>query len=853
MMKRLFLAAAAVMLLAACNPKLIDDPVQGQIVDAGTMVVSGSIPENLDLGGTLTVNGIATTVNGDRTWSQTIPTSPVGDVTVVQALYTEPDGTVHRQETAVVAGPHLAPGEFSQDGVGMNFTAAGLANLGPIINKLAGGSFDISGMILAQDPLIPPTDAGSGVTITGKAYEAGSAGVTVAATPTDDGVKTHIEVQDLYLGLDLQLSGFISGPCKLELQVPSTTIDATFDFAPDGEQVDVNMIGAPVVDTTDVSYEFISGKCDPSTPIVGSIINSQAGGAIEGTVKDGFSSQLVDPDGSGPADSPIADAIETALAGVSVAGPVGDAVQAHLNAPFTAITESNAGIDFRANADFYATKGTNPGDCNAPLLAPNLANTFDTAGTYPTLGGTTPSGQPYGLGLVISSSAFNQMLGAMTECGLLNQEITEIALGGAPIPITSSVLAGMVPEFGSKLPANTPMFIRIVPVFSPYLTADQGPNGETAELMLADLRVSFVQPLGTGEKTWLTLAIDSPLGFDMAFNAAEGLLAPTITAPPSSAVTARLIDNEVGTDESALEAFFPNLFPMFIGGLSDSFAAFPLPSFLGLQLDVVEMARQGNSFVLYANLNPTPQTQLENVVVEDLSTADFNHDDLTFNSWEWRHRLRKTVSSNEVKVKLAGMIGADACCTVDDEWQTAHAGYRVSMDVAAPEPTSNWKLDMTSFIKGAHRAVSEGVGGGFGAQSNISKIYARYQVDGGAWQDFNFDVGNDYAAGADPNETTPWQGGWCGCSFHEPFTGSSTASLNGTGNHSVVVEFSFDVTAWSDSNWAFPAEAGNESAVVFGANDSLTNNFTAGDYPGQGDRDIAADGHFGTITLTPLA
>ena len=843
--------AVAALLLASCKPNLISSPGEGQIVAAGTMTVTGEIPTSLTAGGTLKVNGIATTVGGDRKWSQVISTSPVGKVTVVQAIYTEPNGKVSRQETAVVAGPRLAPGEFSPNGVGMKFTTTGLANLGPIINDLAGGSFDISAMILAQDPLIAPTDAGSGVTISGKAYEAGSAGVSITAVSTAAGVKTHIAVEDLYIGLDLQLSGLVSGPCKLELTVPSTTIDTNFDFAPNGDKVDVNLLGAPVVKTIGVGYEFISGKCDPSSPVVGSIINSAAGGTIEGTVKGAFSSQLGDPDGPGPLDSPIADAIETALAGISIAGPVGDAVKAHLNAPFTSITESASGIDFRSNADFYATKGTNAGDCDAPASAPNLPNTFDTPSAYPTLGGTSPGGAPYGLGLVISSSAFNQMLGAMTECGLLNQDITEIALGGPPVALNSTVLAGLVPQFGTALPANTPMLIRVDPIFSPFLTEHTGPSGETAELMLADLRITFVEPKAGGDVTWLTLGIDSPLGFEMAFDAAAGLLAPTISAPPATAVTARLLDNKVEADETAIEALFPNLFPLFVGGLSDSFAAFPLPSFLGLNLEVVEVARQGNSYVLYSNLNPAQQTRLENVTVTDLSTHDFNHDDLTFDSWEWRHRLRKSVSANQVKVKLAGMIGADACCTVDDEWQTAHAGYQVAMNVVAA-PGESWRLDMTSFIKGAHRAVSEGVGGGFGAQSNISTISGRYQVVGGAWQSFNFDVGNDLAAGANPAEKTPWQGGWCGCSFHEPFTGSASASLQGSGAKGVVVEIDFDVTAWSDSNWAFPAEAGNESAIVFGANDSLTNGFTAGDYPGQGNRKIADDGHFGTITLTPL-
>lgn len=128
--------------------------------------------------------------------------------------------------------------------------------------------------------------------------------------------------------------------------MPTTTIDATFDMSPlvsNPTQVDVNQIGAPVVNTIGVQYEFISGKCDPSSPVIGSIVNSAAGSTIEGTVKNGFASQLGDPDATGPADSPIAAAIQTALSGISIAGPVGDAVKAHLNAPSPPSTSRRRG------------------------------------------------------------------------------------------------------------------------------------------------------------------------------------------------------------------------------------------------------------------------------------------------------------------------------------------------------------------------------------------------------------------------------------------------------------------------------------------------------------------------------
>jgi hypothetical protein len=848
-MKRLGLLLALGLLVAACDfrSEFISPPA-GTIVDTPTATVTGQVPESAAAGGTIVVNGVTGTWLGDGSWTAEIPLVDGAYVTPVTAVYSSPAGHKYIQESTLIHGPKINDGEFSPDGVGMLFTNSGLAGLGPVINNLAGGSFDISALIMAQDPLIPPTDAGSGVTITGKAYEAGAESVSLSTTSTAAGVKTPIAVTGLYLGLDLQLSGLISGPCKLAIEVPTTSIDATFDLAPAGHNVDVNMVGDPVVNLAGVSYEFISGVCDPSTPLLGSIINSQAGGAIEGSIKNGFTAQLKDPDGAGPNDSPIADAIETALGNISIAGSVGEAVKANLDAPFTSISESSTGIDFRADADFYTTFGTGPTDCQPPPFAPDFTSSFHVPGTYPGLGATTPTGGvPYGLGLVISTSAFNQLLSSMTECGLLNRDMTEIDLGGNTLPVTSTVLSLLVPEFGTKIPADTPMIIRIDPQAAPFLTsAPSGPGGAPAEMYLADLRIEFIQQApdghgGTSEHKWLSLSVDAPLGFSLGFDSVAGALQPTITPPDASQVTTRVHVNDLGTNEAAIETVFSQLFPNFVDSLGASFGAFPLPSFLGLNLDVLEVARHGDYYTLYANLNPALQTRLENVSVTDLSTADYSHDDVLFDSWEWRHRIRKQVSSTQVKVNLDGMIGADACCTVDDETDSAHAGYRVAFDVV-PENGDTWNLDLSHLIKGAHTAKDEG----YGAQSNISRITGRYQLNGGAWTEFSFDVGSD----GNPSETTPWQGGWGSGTFTEPFIGTAAASLQGTSATNVVVEFGFDVTAWSDSHLLFPAEAGNEIAIRFGANDSLTNNFTVGDYPGQGNRTITADGHFGTITLS---
>ena len=76
--------------------------------------------------------------------------------------------------------------------------------------------------------------------------------------------------------------------------------------------------------------------------------------------------------------------------------------------------------------------------------------------------------------------------------------------------------------------------------------------------------------------------------------------------------------------------------------------------------------------------------------------------------------------------------------------------------------------------------------------------------------------------------------------------------LTGTTAETITVEVAFDVHAYSDSNLAFPAVAGDEAAIRFGANDSIANGFTAGEYPGVGNRNIGEDGLFGTIALSTI-
>ena len=82
------------------------------------------------------------------------------------------------------------------------------------------------------------------------------------------------------------------------------------------------------------------------------------------------------------------------------------------------------------------------------------------------------------------------------------------------------------------------------------------------------------------------------------------------------------------------------------------------------------------------------------------------------------------------------------------------------------------------------------------------------------------------------------------------FTGSNGLVLTGTTAQTITVEFGFDMFVKSNSNAFFPAAGGDEVAIRFGANDTIANGFTAGGYPGLGNRNMLDDGHKTSIVLT---
>jgi hypothetical protein len=419
-------------------------------------------------------------------------------------------------------------------------------------------------------------------------------GFGIAINSQTNFVDGDIDVNDMRIDLFVDGVSGIAPDCGLRVRAATTNIDGGYGLQPDpidASNIDVNQNGPVTVFFNGFSQEFTWGLCD--FPLIGDLIQLIVGD-LQPTVVDGLEDFLADPDGGGPADSPVADAVEVALAGIEIAGPIGQAIGVNLEAPLAAVPEDVNGITLNSNARVTAS---------APdPQAPDLLASYHVDETFPTYGPNTPlGGVPYGLGLSISSSAFNQLLKAEIESGLLRGEITEIDLGTGPLPITAGLLALFIPQFGT-LPPATPLTIELEPGLAPILTGNDGPFGELGEMMIPHLLIRIPNP--SSEKPYVEFVIDTTLGLDIDFVAGE--LQFLLGTLDTGLVAVSITENSINANETQLTNVVLVVAPLLFPSLADSLGTFPLPGFLGLQLSLVEIGKLGEYMSLFVNLTPAP-------------------------------------------------------------------------------------------------------------------------------------------------------------------------------------------------------------------------------------------------------
>jgi Glucodextranase, domain B len=628
----------------------ITSPADGLFTNDASVVVTGTARAGWTPIASLEVNGQSVLpLQGDPrdgTWSITLPLDPSKIFNDVFAEMTLEGGSVFRRRITVVAGDgvttsYVNDGDYSPESIALRLNDRGLDQIEPSIQGLV----DI-------DPgaLLPPgtqvIDEYCYAHLFGACIGTADATIEANASPPSPSISSFdvnvdsqtnqarglITLHDLFVRARVEDGSVgIGFTCHLNMSATTTSIDGNYALEPDAAdptRIDVTQLGGVAVSFGNFSR---TTDCDGIFGFVVEAFLDLFVGNFESQMRDALQSFLdqVDPNGN----TPLAAGIETALADVDIAGPIGDALGTTLETQLFEVAEDPDGITLGSDGAFLAEPvaggtchdastgqelpGPVPctsdlpcgegevcragvGQCVAPANHPDYAASYHVAEPFPALGADTPSSAPYGLGLCVSTSAFNQLLKAQLECGLLTQNVTEVPGLGT---LTGSVLSLLVPEI-AMFPLATEYELELEPKVSAIVTGSPGPNGELAELRVHALQVRL-RDVAHQLPVLLTLSIDARLGLDASLQG--GALSFQLGAPdPQSDVAVTFLVNRLGADEAALEDLIAGLFASAAPSLADALGAFPLPDFLGLQLSEVEVGRAGEFLSLYLDLQPAP-------------------------------------------------------------------------------------------------------------------------------------------------------------------------------------------------------------------------------------------------------
>lgn len=605
--------------LTGCMRVEIDDPKNGEFIEQPTVTVSGNVfsitPEDfpLDVADvTLEINGSPVPIAPDGSYSTNILLDPLRVFNAIETdIVQASNGTVDSDRVVVIAGDSIPEGEYSPEAIALQINASGLDSIEPVVAGLVDldpATLVPTGTVVSNNICVINGPFGSCLgraTIKVANPKPTISGFGVDFAPQPNSVHADIKLNNLNLNVYIDGSG-LAPDCNLNLRASTVNLTGNYALEPDGTiptRVDVAQLGGVNTAFTNFNQNFTSGICD--IPLIGDLIQLIVGN-VRPMVEDGLEGFLNSTDAN--SNTPIAAAIEGALAGVDISGSVGQALSTQLDAPFFKVQETASGITLGSNARFVTNYGTNPGQCDPPEGAPDLTASYHVAQPFPSFSSTTPGGTPYEIGMGISSSGFNQLLRSMVECGLLVATITELDLfgTGTPIPLTAGLLTLFIPQMANLAP-NSPARIKINPTIAPLITGAPGPAGELALLKIAQLHLNvFVDVTTQSGVVTLDAAemmLDADVGIELAVDEGTGSLVFELAQPDPVNISVKSVENPIGADLSSVEALLPHVVGTFLPALAGGLGSFPLPSFLGLTLDVVEVGRNGEMLTIYADLN----------------------------------------------------------------------------------------------------------------------------------------------------------------------------------------------------------------------------------------------------------
>jgi hypothetical protein len=307
---------------------------------------------------------------------------------------------------------------------------------------------------------------------------------------------------------------------------------------------------------------------------------------------DGISAAINSVNSEG--ETPVTAALEGALAGLDITGPlgaIGSEFGTDLTADIADVVEDIWGFTAYANTAFGANAS-----CSPPPETPSFDYSYRIISNPPVLGAGSIFG-PYHLGLSIAQSAFNQLLSAVVECGVLSLSITELDPIG---PFTGTIMSLLFPEL-AQFPLDTQYELRVRPLVAPVLTGKPGPSGSLVDLRLAGLELQLRDSQDLYGKL-LDMVIDARAGLDMGVTDSE--LELSVVPPAANDIAVTVTRNEIGTDEQVIQDLFEIIAIVALPDLAGALGSFPLPDLEGLPLDAIGVLPQSKYISIFLNLGP---------------------------------------------------------------------------------------------------------------------------------------------------------------------------------------------------------------------------------------------------------
>jgi hypothetical protein len=513
-----------------------------------------------------------------------------------------------RDRRVIIRGQSVADGALSPQSIAERLNDSAIAKLIPILKSQV--PLDQAALrALLHPPQTFPVNECLISTFLGCAGGVNSYTINdIQTTGFDTTIDSQSGFVDVFAYLDnVRVDGVFDGyglvpDCPLTITASRVDVLTDQQFSPcssatcpapnnDASNINVNqcLSGCTYNDPPDVNFQnfnwSLGGGADCA--IVESLARTSANNTVRNRVHDDLVDYLDDPDGSGAGDAPIAGGLQSALAGLSITGSIGDALGVQLDEQLFQIAEDVNGITMGNDSRVLAV--------THPPGAPDFSASLHIPEAFPSFGNTTPVNHlPYHMAIGFGASAFNQLLKALTESGLLNLDLTELS----GVPITSDLLAAFVPEFGT-LPSGTALKVVIAPTIAPALTGNLGRHGELEDLKISHLLVSIKS--AAGATLYIQLAADAEAGITPVYVAATNEIQFNISTIDTSSVQTVILSNAIGADEESLQGLMPLLIQQALPLLSGGLGAFPLPTIFGLKPAGVEISRNGQMMTVFLN------------------------------------------------------------------------------------------------------------------------------------------------------------------------------------------------------------------------------------------------------------